>query len=126
MGALQRFPDPSAPLGLCIALGGVYVVATLGLVVFLEVWPLLATYAPALFPALAVVGALNLAMISRQEQREAVVKIEKESVKHNVKLRAEKHLPARQSRCPKQQFWILLLTLHVEIARSNATPGLTP
>jgi hypothetical protein len=50
---------------------------TLGLVVFLEVWPVLATYAPAIFPALAVVGALNLAMISRQEQREAAVEAEK-------------------------------------------------
>lgn len=75
--AHRRKTDPSAPLGLCIALGGVYVVATLGLVVFLEVWPLLATYAPALFPALAVVGALNLAVISRQEQREAAVELEK-------------------------------------------------
>jgi hypothetical protein len=75
--AHRRKTDPSAPLGLCIVLGGVYVVTTLGLVVFLEVWPLLATYAPALFPALAVVGALNLAMISRQEQREAAVELEK-------------------------------------------------
>jgi hypothetical protein len=75
--AHRRKTDPGAPLGLCIALGGVYVVATLGLVVFLEVWPFLATYAPALFPALAVVGALNLAMISRQEQREAAVELEK-------------------------------------------------
>jgi hypothetical protein len=40
-------------------------------------WPFLATYASALFPALAVVGALNLAMISRQEQRESTVKAEK-------------------------------------------------
>lgn len=56
-------------------------VATLGLVVFLEVWPALSTYAPALFPALAIVGALNLAMISRQEQRESAVKTEKEERK---------------------------------------------
>jgi hypothetical protein len=41
------------------------------------VWPFLATYAPALFPALAVVGALNLATVSRQEQRENDVKAEK-------------------------------------------------
>ena len=73
----KRKTDPKAPIGLSIALGAVYVVATLGLVVFLEVWPSLSTYAPALFPALAVVGALNLAMISRQEQREATVKTEK-------------------------------------------------
>lgn len=75
--AHKRKSDPGAPVGLAMALGAVYVVATLGLVVFLEVWPVLATYAPALFPALAVVGALNLALISRQEQREAAVKVEK-------------------------------------------------
>jgi len=75
--AHKRKSDPSAPIGLAVALGSVYVVATLGLVVFLEVWPALAVYAPALFPALAVVGALNLALISRQEQREAAVKLEK-------------------------------------------------
>jgi hypothetical protein len=73
----KRKTDPSAPLGLAIALGGVYVAATLGLLIFLEVWPFLAVYAPAVFPALAVVGALNLAMISRQEQREAAVRAEK-------------------------------------------------
>ena len=56
----KRKSDPRAPVGLAVALGGVYVVATLGLVVFLEVWPMLATYAPAIFPALAVVGAVNL------------------------------------------------------------------
>jgi hypothetical protein len=76
--AHKRKTDPRAPLGLAMALGAVYVVTTLGLVVLLEVWPLLAAYAPALFPALAVVGALNLAVISRQEQREAAVKMEKE------------------------------------------------
>jgi type II secretory pathway pseudopilin PulG len=75
--AHKRKTDPEAPVGLAILLGVVYVAATLGLVVFLEVWPALALYAPALFPALAVVGALNLAMISRQEQREAALKAEK-------------------------------------------------
>jgi hypothetical protein len=75
--AQKRKTDPAAPTALTVALGMVYVVSTLGLVVFLEVWPSLATYAPAIFPALAVVGTLNLAMISRQEQREANVKAEK-------------------------------------------------
>jgi hypothetical protein len=73
----KRKTDPSAPVLLAVALGVVYVVATWGLVVFLEVWPSLATFAPAIFPALAVVGALNLAMISRQEQKEATVQAEK-------------------------------------------------
>jgi hypothetical protein len=73
----KRKSDPAAPVALAVALGAVYVVATLSLIVFLEVWPTLATYAPAIFPALAVVGALNLALISRQEQREATVVAEK-------------------------------------------------
>jgi hypothetical protein len=75
--AHKRKTDPTAPVGLAIAQGSVYMIATLGLVVFLEVWPALAVYAPALFPALAVVGALNLAMVARQEQREAAVSAEK-------------------------------------------------
>ena len=75
--AHKRKSDPSAPVLLTAMLGGVYIVATLGLVVFLEVWPVLATYAPAIFPALAVVGAVNLALIARQEQREAEVKTQK-------------------------------------------------
>ena len=75
--AHKRKSDPSAPVTLAVALGGIYVIATLGLVVFLEVWPLLAAYAPAIFPALAVVGAVNLALISRQEQREAEVRTRK-------------------------------------------------
>ena len=69
----KRKRDPKAPVKLAVALGAVYIVATLGLVVFLEVWPWLSTYAPAIFPALAVVGAINLAMIARQEIREAEV-----------------------------------------------------
>lgn len=73
----KRRSDPRAPVGLAVALGSVYIIATLGLVVFLEVWPSLATYAPAIFPALAVVGAINLAFIARQEQREASVRAEK-------------------------------------------------
>lgn len=79
--AHKRKTDPGAPLVLPVALGVVYVISTLSLVVFLEVWPVLATYAPAIFPPLAVVGALNLAMISRQEQREAAVKAEKDERK---------------------------------------------
>jgi len=49
--ASKRKTDPQAPVVVALALGAVYLVATLGLVVFLEVWPGLATYAPALFPA---------------------------------------------------------------------------
>ena len=85
--AHKRKTDPAAPVPLSVALGGVYVVATLGLVVFLEVWPGLATYAPAIFPALAVVGALNLALIARQELREAEVRTQRAEVKAARKAR---------------------------------------
>jgi predicted transcriptional regulator len=75
--AHKRKSDPSAPVVLAVILGGVYIVATLLLVVFLEVWPFLATYAPAIFPALAIVGAVNLAVIAQQERREITVKKQK-------------------------------------------------
>jgi len=77
----KRKTDPSAPIVLPILLGGAYLLATLGLVVFLEVWPNLSTYAPAIFPVLALVGAVNLALVSRQEQREETVKQEKAEAK---------------------------------------------
>jgi hypothetical protein len=79
--ASKRKTDPQAPVVVAVTLGAVYLVSTLGLVVFLEVWPDLATYAPALFPVLAVVGGVNLALISQQERREATVKVEKEERK---------------------------------------------
>ena len=41
--AHKRKTDPDAPVGLAIVLGAVYVAATLGLVVFLEVWPVSGT-----------------------------------------------------------------------------------
>jgi len=69
----KRKSDPEAPTFLAVALGLVYVVTTVGLTVVLEVAPELSLLAPALFPALAVVGAVNLALISQQERREAQV-----------------------------------------------------
>ena len=55
----------------------------------LEVWPVLATYAPAIFPVLAVVGAVNLALISRQEQREAAVERKKEESRAHHQAKGE-------------------------------------
>ena len=92
----KRKTDPSAPVAPAIALGAVYVIATMGLVIFLEVWPVLATYAPAIFPALAVVGAVNLALIAQQEQREASVAAQKAEARerrkaHRVHKKAAHH-----------------------------------
>jgi hypothetical protein len=80
----------------------VYVVATLGLVVFLEVWPFLATYAPAIFPVLAVVGAVNLALISRQEQREAEVKTQKAETRDRRQARSVKRQMSNDERFDKR------------------------
>lgn len=79
----KRKSDPGAPTLLAIILGAIYVVATVGLTIVLEVAPILATYAPALFPALAVVGAVNLALVAQQERREAGVKADKAERKAN-------------------------------------------
>lgn len=68
----KRQSDPRAPVALTVVLGGVYIVTTWGLVVVLEVWPALSIYAPAIFPALAIIGAVNLAVIAQQELREKV------------------------------------------------------
>ena len=85
--AHKRKTDPSAPTWIAVALGAVYLVATLGLVVFLEVWPWLATYAPAIFPALAVVGAVNLALIAQQERREVAIAEQKQEASEKRRAR---------------------------------------
>jgi hypothetical protein len=103
--AHKRKTDPTAPVGLAVALGVVYLVSTLGLVIFLEVWPFLASYAPAIFPALAVVGALNLAMIARQEQREAAVRTEKaeRQLQRQARRQAQRQLgPTQVSNLPSK------------------------
>jgi hypothetical protein len=117
--AHRRKTDPSAPVGLAVALGAVYVVATLGLVVFLEVWPFLAAYAPALFPALAVVGALNLAMISRQEQRESAVKMEKAERKaaRQARRQASRQTPTTQA--SDQPSNAVVLNASLDVARQT-------
>lgn len=75
----KRKSDPSAPTSYSLALAGIYFAATIGLTIMLEVQPDLAAYAPAIFPCLAMVGAFNLVLISQQEQREALVRIERET-----------------------------------------------
>lgn len=58
-----------APFGLAVVLAAVYVGATLSLIGVLEAFPELNSYAPLLFPVLAVVGAVNLAMRGHHNQR---------------------------------------------------------
>jgi len=61
---------PPGLLWLAIAMASIYVLVTITLTILLEVQPALALYAPALFPLLAIVGAVNLAIRSNQTRRE--------------------------------------------------------
>ncbi len=63
--------DRRAPFELALAVCGVYVVVTIGLTVLMDVYPDLAFVAPAIFPVLALVGGLNIALRNGQKGREA-------------------------------------------------------
>lgn len=65
----RRKTDPTAPFSLAASLVGVYLVSTIGLTVLLDIQPELARYAPALFPLLALVGAVNLALRAGHRRR---------------------------------------------------------
>lgn len=67
--AAKRKTDPGAPFLLAASLVGVYLVSTIGLTIFLDIFPELGRYAPALFPLLALVGAVNLALRSGHRRR---------------------------------------------------------
>jgi transposase len=78
---VRRKTDPRAPTWLGIGLGLLYLAATLCMIVALDVWPDWATLAPAMFPFLAIVGTVNLALIASQERREAIVQEERQERK---------------------------------------------
>jgi hypothetical protein len=62
--------EPAAPFGLAVAVCAFYLVVTVGLVVFLKVFPELVNFAPAVFPFLAITGAVNIALKDGQKRRE--------------------------------------------------------
>lgn len=62
--------DPAAPFALAITTVVIYFVVTIGLTVLLDVFPELARFAPAVFPLLAAVGAVNIAVKNGQQRRE--------------------------------------------------------
>lgn len=62
--------DAAAPLKLAVTLVAFYFVITIGLTVLLDVFPELARFAPAVFPLLAGVGAVNIAIKNGQQRRE--------------------------------------------------------
>lgn len=64
----KRKTDPTAPFPLAAALVGFYV-STVGLTVFLDIAPNLACFAPVIFPTLALVGTVNLALRAQHKRR---------------------------------------------------------
>lgn len=63
--------DPAAPFWLAMLCTGFYFVVTIGLTVLLDVYPELAQFAPAIFPLLAAIGAVNIAVKNGQARRES-------------------------------------------------------
>lgn len=70
--------DPFAPFWLSVSTVCVYFIVTIALTILLDVFPTLAQYAPAIFPLLAAVGAVNIAIKNGQQRREDD-KLEKKS-----------------------------------------------
>ena len=60
---------------------GLYLVVILGMITVLEILPSLSQYMPTITPFLIIIGVLNLALISQQENREAAVHVEREERK---------------------------------------------
>jgi hypothetical protein len=76
-----------------------YFVVTIGLTVMLDVFPQLARYAPAVFPLLAAVGAVNIAIKNGQLRREFAKRRAKEERRRVPKTSP----PARQVAKPQRQ-----------------------
>ena len=81
----KRKSDPSAPFGLAAVLVGCYYLSTIGLTVLLDITPTLARFAPAIYPTLAYVGTVNLALRSQHKRRLAAI----ESVKAERKAKRQ-------------------------------------
>ena len=83
----KRKSDPAAPFLLSLASVIMYFIATIMLTVFLETLPELQHYAPAIFPVLTAVGAINIAIRNAQNERETAV----------TSAKAESNMTAREA-----------------------------
>ena len=69
----KKVSDPKSPDFLALMLVIFYLVITVTLTVVLEISPSLATFAPAIFPLLSLIGAFTLALLSAQENKELAI-----------------------------------------------------
>jgi len=79
----KRKTDPTAPFPLAVALVGFYYVSTIGLTVLLDIAPELARFAPVIFPTLALVGTVNLALRAQHKRRVGAIESVKAERKAN-------------------------------------------
>ena len=70
----SRKTDAKAPANFALLLVFFYLIVTVSLTVGLEIIPNWSVFTPALFPFLAIIGAVNLILVAQQEQREIEVK----------------------------------------------------
>lgn len=73
----KRKTDPAAPAFLAYVLMGGYLVIAIGLTVFLDIFPALAAYAPAIFPLFSLAGVTVLALRRDHARRVEGVKLDK-------------------------------------------------
>jgi hypothetical protein len=117
-------PEKQAPFLLALILALVYVVATLLLIGVLEVLPDLEHYAPAMFPLLAVVGAVNLALRSHhntriREEKQQVVDSQLRQRQLEDEERALKHEERRIKTAAKYG-----LTVNQNVTPTLSTPSI--
>ena len=97
----KRKSDPSAPVGLALALVGVYFVTATGLTVALDIAPALATYAPAIFPALSLTATGLLAL--RADHRRRLAAIEADKAERRAARQKRKRTGTKAARGPARR-----------------------
>ena len=77
----KRKTDPKAPFEIAICLVAVYLISTISLTILLDILPELGRYAPAIFPVLSLVSAVNLVLRFGHRKRKTAIIFEKEKRK---------------------------------------------
>lgn len=80
--AHKRKSDPQAPARLALGLVGLYFATAIGLTVALDIFPVLSTYAPAIFPLLSLAGVTVLAL--RNDHRRRVEDVQRDKAERRA------------------------------------------
>lgn len=94
----KRKTDPAAPAWIAYSVAGIYAAVALTLTIFLDIFPLLAQYAPGVFPFLGMLGALLWALRKDHERRVNLISEEKVMKRQERKERREAEGGRREAR----------------------------